>query len=147
MISSIEMLRNSLVNIIVPYGTKVFSIQSHVRYINIDPFTTFTAGNAVNHVGGSACKIVPNNEIGFRYRNRCGKVEERTRVTMSTEARKCTRWCLCVFISNGVFRSCILNLKLSIFSILINMKISLFRNVSTFAVLLGWGIRCFSIIF
>ena len=29
-------------------------------------FVTFTARNAVNDVGGGACKIVPNNEIGFR---------------------------------------------------------------------------------
>ena len=29
-------------------------------------FTTFTARNAVNNVGGGACKIVQYNEIGFR---------------------------------------------------------------------------------
>ena len=54
---------------------------------------SFTARNAVNDVGGDACKIVPNNEIGFRSGNRCGRVEERTRVTTSTRARKGTRWC------------------------------------------------------
>ena len=56
-------------------------------------FATFTARNAVNDVGGGACKIVPNDEIGFRSGNRCGRVEERTRVTTSTRARKGTRWC------------------------------------------------------
>ena len=43
--------------------------------------------------GAGACKIVPNNEIGFRSENRCGRVEERTRVTTSTRTRKGTRWC------------------------------------------------------
>ena len=47
-------------------------------------FATFNARNAENDVGGGACKIVPNNEIGFRPGNRCGRVEERTRVTTST---------------------------------------------------------------
>ena len=39
-------------------------------------------------VGGGACKIVPNNEIGFRSGNRYVRVEEQTRVTTSTRARK-----------------------------------------------------------
>ena len=40
-------------------------------------------------------KYVPNNEIGFRSGNRCGRVEERTRVTTSTRARKgAGRFCL-----------------------------------------------------
>ena len=56
-------------------------------------FATFNARNAVNDVGGGACKIVPINEIGFMSGNRCGRVEERTRVTTSTRARKGTRWC------------------------------------------------------
>ena len=56
-------------------------------------FATFTARNAVNYVEGDACKIVPNNEIGFRSGNGCGRVEERIRVTTSTRARKGTRWC------------------------------------------------------
>ena len=48
-----------------------------------------TVRNAVKHdVGGGACKIVPNNKIGFRYRNRFGRVEERTRVTTSTRAAR-----------------------------------------------------------
>ena len=29
-----------------------------------------TARNAVNDVGRGACKIMPNNEIGFRFRNK-----------------------------------------------------------------------------
>ena len=53
--------------------------------------TTINARNAVNDVGGGGYKIVPNNEIGFRSGNRCGRVEERTRVTTSTRARKGTR--------------------------------------------------------
>ena len=59
-------------------------------------FATFTARNAVNDVGGVACKIVPNNEIAFRSGNRCARVEERTRVTTSTRARKggAVRFCL-----------------------------------------------------
>ena len=56
-------------------------------------FATFNARNAVNDVGGGACKIVPNNEIGFRSLNRCAGVEERTHVITSTRARKGTRWC------------------------------------------------------
>ena len=37
---------------------------------------------------------MPNNEIGFRSGNGCGGVEERTRVTTSTRARKCAgRFC------------------------------------------------------
>ena len=32
-------------------------------------FATFNARNAVNDVGGGACKIVTNNEIGFRCGN------------------------------------------------------------------------------
>ena len=32
-------------------------------------FTTFNARNAVNDIEGGACKIVSNNEIGFRSRN------------------------------------------------------------------------------
>ena len=56
-------------------------------------FPTVTARNAVNDVGGGACEIVPNYEIGFRSGNRCGRVEERTRITTSTRARKGTRWC------------------------------------------------------
>ena len=56
-------------------------------------FATFNARNAVNDLGGGACKIVPNNEIAFRSGNRCARVEERTRVTTSTRARKGTRWC------------------------------------------------------
>ena len=67
--------------------------------INLNPsftdvkFATFNARNAVNYVGGGACKIVPNNEIGVRSGNRCGRVEECTHVTTSTRARKGTRWC------------------------------------------------------
>ena len=95
MVSIIKMSRNRLVNIIVPYVTKVFS--KSVRYKSARftdvKFTTFNAINAVNDVGGGACKIVPNNEIGFRSGNRCGRVEERTRITTSTRARKGTRWC------------------------------------------------------
>ena len=60
MVSSIRMLRNRLVNIIVPYGTKVFS-----KYVRLTSacftdvkFTTFTGRNAVNDVGGGARKIV-----------------------------------------------------------------------------------------
>ena len=91
----IKVSRNRLVNIIVPYGTKVFSKPvrwTSARFTDVK-FATFTARNAVNDVGGGACKIVPNNEIGFRSGNRCGIVEERTRVTTSTRARKGTRWC------------------------------------------------------
>ena len=55
-------------------------------------FATFPVRNAVNDVEGGACKIVPNNEVGFRSRNGCGRVEERTLVTTSTRARKGTRW-------------------------------------------------------
>ena len=39
-------------------------------------FATFTARNAVNDVGGGGCKIAPNNEIGLRSGNGCGRVEE-----------------------------------------------------------------------
>ena len=81
-VSSIKMSRNRLVNIVVPYGTKVFSKS-----------VTFNARNAVNDVGGGACRIVPNNEIGFRSGNRCARVKERTRVTTTTIARKGSRWC------------------------------------------------------
>ena len=60
--------------------------------IDVGPFhrckvSTFIARNVVNDVGGGICKIVPNNEIGFRSGNRCGRVEERTRVTTSTRAK------------------------------------------------------------
>ena len=65
------MSRNRLVK---SYGTKEVN--------TIVPYVT-TARNAVNDVGGGASKIVPNNEIGFRSGNRCGRVEERTRVTTS----------------------------------------------------------------
>ena len=56
-------------------------------------FAIFTARNAVNDVGGGACKIVPNNEIEFRSRNGCVRVEEWAHVTTSTKAIKGTRWC------------------------------------------------------
>ena len=52
-------------------------------------FTTFTARKAVNDVGGGACKIVLNNEIGFRFGNGCGRVEEQTRVTTSMNYLEC----------------------------------------------------------
>ena len=94
-VSSIKMSRSRLVNIIVPYGTKVFSKSvrsTSARFTDVK-FATFNARNAVNDVEGGACKFVPNNEIGFRSGNRCGRVEERTRVTKSTRARKATRWC------------------------------------------------------
>ena len=55
-------------------------------------FATFTVINAVNDVEGGACKIVENNEVGFRSGNGCGRVEERTRVTTSARARKGTHW-------------------------------------------------------
>ena len=92
MVKSIKMSRTRLVNIIVPYGTKVFSksVRESARSTDVK-FATFTARNAVNDVGGGACEIVPNNEIGFRSENRCGRVEERTCVTTSTRARKSTR--------------------------------------------------------
>ena len=38
------------------------------RFTDVN-FATFNARNAVNDVGGGACKIVPNNEIGFRSGN------------------------------------------------------------------------------
>ena len=41
---------------------------------------------------------MPNNEIGFRSGDRCGRVEERTRVTMRTRARKGTRRCRQIFL-------------------------------------------------
>ena len=50
-------------------------------------FTKFAAWNAVDDVGGCACKIRPNNEMGFRLGNRCSGVKKRTRVTC-TRARK-----------------------------------------------------------
>ena len=53
MVSSINMSRNRLVNI-VPYGTKVFSKsvrKTSARFIDVK-FATFTARNAVNDVGG-----------------------------------------------------------------------------------------------
>ena len=34
---------------------------------------TFTARISANDFGGGACKIVPNNEIGFRSKNGCGR--------------------------------------------------------------------------
>ena len=68
-VSSIKMSRNRLVNIIVPYATKMFS--KYIRYTSARftdlKFATFTARNAVNDVGGGACKIVPNDEISFWY--------------------------------------------------------------------------------
>ena len=48
--------------------------------------------NIMMMVGGGTIKIVPNNEIGFISGNRCVRVEEQTRVTTSTRARKSTRW-------------------------------------------------------
>ena len=77
---------------IVSYGTKVFrkSVRlTSARFTDVK-FTIFNARNAVKDVGGGACKIVPNSEIGFRSGNGCGRVEERTRVTTSTRG---TRWC------------------------------------------------------
>ena len=85
-VSCIKMSRNRLVNIIVPYGTNVFikSVrETSVRFTDVK-FATFNARNAVNEVGGGACKIVPNHEIGFRSGNRCGRVEERTRARCYT---------------------------------------------------------------
>ena len=41
---------------------------------------------------------MPNNEIGFRSGNRCGRVEERIRVTTSREQEK---------IPNGAGRFCL----------------------------------------
>ena len=60
-------------------------------------FATFTARNAVNDVGGGACKIVKlcritKLDLGLEIYG-CGRVEERTCVTTSTiRARKGTRW-------------------------------------------------------
>ena len=51
------------------------------------------ARNAVNDVEGGACKIMLNNGIGFRSGNRYGRVEEGTRVTTKTRARKGTHCC------------------------------------------------------
>ena len=79
---SIKMSRNRLVNIILPYGTKVFSKSDRLTsacFTDVK-FATFTARNPVNDVGGGACKIVPNNEIGIRSRNGCGRVEERQQI-------------------------------------------------------------------
>ena len=50
-------------------------------------FTKFAAWNAVDDVGGCACKIRPNNEMGFRLGYRCSGVKKWTRVT-GTRARK-----------------------------------------------------------
>ena len=61
--------------------------QTSGRFTDVK-FTTFTARNVVNDVGGSACKIMPNKEIGFRSGNGCGKVEGRTRVTTKHESKK-----------------------------------------------------------
>ena len=49
--------------------------------------TTFTAGNAINDVGGGACKTMLNNKIGFRSGNTRSRVKERTRVTPATRTR------------------------------------------------------------
>ena len=93
MVNSIKMSRNRLVKMIVPYVTKD-------RFTDVK-FGTFTGSNAVNDVGGSACKVVPNNKIGFRFGSGSGRVEERTRVTTSTRARKRARCCRYI-LSTGV---------------------------------------------
>ena len=56
-VSSIKMSRSRLVNIIVPYGTKVFrkSVRSTSARFTDVKFTTFNARNAVNDVEGGAC--------------------------------------------------------------------------------------------
>ena len=67
MVISIKISRNRHVNIIVPYGTKVFSKsvgKMSAGFTNVK-FTTFTARNAVNDVGAGAFKIVSNDKIGF----------------------------------------------------------------------------------
>ena len=70
-ISEIEWLAvlkcDELVNIIgtLHHGTKVFSKsvrQTSARFTDVK-FATFTARNAVNDVGGSACKIVPKTKL------------------------------------------------------------------------------------
>ena len=66
MVSSIKMSRNRLVNIIVPCRTKVFRISvgwTSARFTGVT-FATFNAKNAVNDVGGGACKNVQNNDLG-----------------------------------------------------------------------------------
>ena len=145
MVSSVEMSRNRLVNITVLYGTKVFSKsvrQTLARFADVK-FTTFNARNAVNDVGGAACKIVLNEEIGFRSGNGCGRVEERTRVTTNTRARKGTRWCrqiLCIKLSaqngtahwelrNRLSQKFLLRLKLEIRGLSVKMADVISKNL------------------
>ena len=65
MVGSIKMSRNRLVNIIVPYGMKMFSksVRQTSACFTDAKFKTFTAGNAVNDVGESACKTVPKKKL------------------------------------------------------------------------------------
>ena len=54
MVSSINMSRDRLANIIVPYGTKVFNKsvrKASARFTDVN-FTTLTATSAVNDVRG-----------------------------------------------------------------------------------------------
>ena len=114
MVSSIKMSRNRLVNSNFLTGRRCSANLSETSAHFTDiKFATFTARNAVNDVGGGACKIVPKNEIGFRSGNGCGRVEERTRVTTSTRARKGTgagRFCLRV-LRTKLSRMFLLHLK------------------------------------
>ena len=93
-INGIKIWRKRPVDIIVPYGTNFFLQICQIddgRFTDVK-FATFTETNTVNDVGGGVYKIVPKNETGFRSGNRCGRFEERTRVTTSTRARKGTHW-------------------------------------------------------
>ena len=65
-VNSIKKSRNRLVNMIVPYGTKLFSKSvrwTSTRFTNVK-FATFTGRNAVNDVGGGACKAESNRWVG-----------------------------------------------------------------------------------
>ena len=59
LVGSINMSRNRRVNVIVLYGTEMFnkSVRSASARFTDVKFATFNARNAVNDVGGGACKI------------------------------------------------------------------------------------------
>ena len=90
MIRAIEMLGDRLVNMVVSYGTKMFSKpvrETSACFTDVE-FMAIAAEYAVNDAGRGTCEIMPDCKIRFRSKNDSSLTKKSTCVTAGSTARK-----------------------------------------------------------
>ena len=92
MVSTIEMLGDMLVNIVVSYGTKMFGKPVRQTSATDIKYMAFAVGSAVNDVRRTACEIMADDERGIGSKNDGGLTKKSTCVTACSTARKSTGW-------------------------------------------------------